>query len=246
MCGARQALQKECFRGTGRECRMYCMRLNNQRMENDTGFNDIMPQDLMNESYRSDFDSSLLSNRSIESADVSLRSNSTLGTPKNETSTGSICMDDSFGLGLCPSSELSVDGKRKLSVTPVKEDRECKKPRPFTHIQQTDNTQQQIPNKFSQKSLAFHLLDRSIRAEFKYQHLMNTNRHHNNWSSGDQSNLNEITDENSTNMMELCDKEQDLTSNGLQQMTFKTSSNTFGTNESPSIWRAFLNTETME
>lgn len=87
MCHKHQSIQKELFRGTSRECRVRCMKLNNQRMESDFGFIDPSPQDLMNESLKSEFDLSFASQRSATSLNGSLLQH----THDSWTSGGSGC-----------------------------------------------------------------------------------------------------------------------------------------------------------
>lgn len=183
LCGSSETVGQEVFMGSGRECRIQCMRLNNQRIENDQGFIDIMPQDIMNESYRSDFDSSFLSNRSKS---ISPLSRHTRDEDPNASS--------SFGSGNssqssdCGGSPADRDTKRKLytAVTSPKDDmREHKRPRsanPFTTIQEPQNNifnaaQTQLSNtsqeKVMPKFIPNHRFDKNIQAQWKYQHLMN-------------------------------------------------------------------------
>lgn len=167
-------ITQEYFRGSERECRIQCMRLNNLLMENDREFHKT-PQDFMNESYRSDFDSSFMSNRS-SLTDFSFRHRSSDGDGEPSTI-------DEDSSSECSSPDRDTKRKFTMSVTPQKDDfREYKRARqsnPFTNIQQTTDIlaqnmtttttplvqKQQIPN---------HRYDKNIRAHFKYQHLMDT------------------------------------------------------------------------
>lgn len=205
------------------------MRLNNQRMESDQAhmFNDRMPQDIMNDSYRSDFDSSFLSNRSKSISPLSRTS--PLHQESASSSILSECMEDdykSFGSGNSSQSGDSPgdrDSKRKLTmaVTPQKDDlREHKRPRssnPFSTIQQTHNNNHPTEqnngshDKVMPKLIPNHRFDKNIQAQWKYQHLMDAEA---------------ITDENS-----LITKFKESTN------SFKPSTTT------ASLWNAFVDSE---
>lgn len=185
MCHTQQTIQREWFRGSSRECRIRCMKLNNQQMENDTAFIDPSPQDLINESLKSEFDLSFASsNRSVGSfngslthiqdsfaeSDVFQQHQQQQQQSPHQISSVAICTTtSSLPLPVLPSiGESPPDSKRKyeMAVTPQKE-RESKRQRPVTDIVMTDVTSPPF--------------QQNIHAQFHYQHLSSNHHHHHNW-----------------------------------------------------------------
>uniref|UniRef100_A0A336LTV8 CSON015430 protein n=1 Tax=Culicoides sonorensis TaxID=179676 RepID=A0A336LTV8_CULSO len=218
LCGASQLEEQEVFRGSSRECRITCMRLNNQRMESDQGFMDINPQDLMNESYRSELDSSFMLNRSKSFSPPSNTVQEKISIEQYNSSLNTLSdsiQNDSFDSINSDSPDRDSKRKYTAAVTPQKEDmRELKRARqsnPFKNIQQTKNnslTLQILKN--ASDSPRIHRFDKNIRAQFKYQHLM----------TSDENYFGTKFRENSNN--------------------FKPSTTT------PSLWNAFVDSDMME
>lgn len=166
MCHRRQTIQKEWFRGTGRECRLTCMKLNNQRMESDLGFMDPSPQDLMNESLKSEFDLSFASNRSMNGSLLHRTHDSPASHHSlqlHQISSHSVGLSPPVGAMAPPqtTNESPPDSKRKYetAVTPQK-DREFKRQRPPDAY-----------NGFESEFNGVSPIQSNIHAQLRYQHL---------------------------------------------------------------------------
>lgn len=174
MCHMRQTIQKEWFRGSSRQCRLHCQKLNNQRMESDLGccFIDPSPHDLMNESLKSEFDLSFASsNRSVASTNTSLH----LHDSDANTSTSQLHQQQQHQpmSDIEMASESPPDSKRKyeMAVTPQK-DREHKRQRPVAP-HSSSSSGELPPDDEAEFAAISAFQPNNIRAQFRYQHLSN-------------------------------------------------------------------------
>lgn len=147
MCHSQQFVEREFYRGSSSACRLYCMKMNNKRIESDDAFMDDNPRERMNGSLRSELSdsfansSSCFSNNSFHNNQSShSQHNQSNGSATSMTmmmeydEAATACSSQNVQHHQTTSPQSEYKRKHGLAVTPNKDDREFKRQKASPHV----------------------------------------------------------------------------------------------------------------
>lgn len=169
MCHFEQQIARRWFEGSSKDSRLYCMKMNNRRIESNESFSFFdSPRDRMNESMRSELSENF--SQSLNGSSCSSAAGRLVRPPDDDDDEDSMVVE-SDDEEMPDSPPDASKRKHALALTPQKDDREIKRQRasplqsPNGAMAATALLLEAAPPKSA----------RDIRAQFRYQHLMQEN-----------------------------------------------------------------------